>query len=127
MFPLCSKCCVEKRKDFCRHEDKKRALTGKWTTIEIDKAVALGYKLLDVKEVWHFEKRSNTLFSGFINALYKGKLEASGYPDNVVTTEEKLKYLAEIRKHEGIELDMDKIAKNPGRRQMCKILLNSFW
>ena len=127
MFPLCSKCCVEKREDFCQHEDKERALTGTWTTIEIDKAVALGYKLLDAKEVWHFEKRSNTLFSDFIIALYKGKLEASGFPDNVVTTEEKLKYLAEIREHEGIELDMDKIAKNPGRRQMCKILLNSFW
>ena len=124
---LCSKCCVEKHEGFCQYNDKERALIGTWTTIEIDKAVALGYKLLDVKEVWDFEKRSNTLFSGFINALYKGKLEASGYPDNVVTTEEKLKYLAEIREHEGIELDMDKIAKNPGRRQMCKILLNSFW
>ena len=73
------------------------------------------------------KKRSNTLFSGFINALYKGKLEVSGYPDNVVTTEEKLKYLAEIHEHEGVKLDMDKIVKNPGRRQMCKILLNSFW
>ena len=114
-------------KTFFQHNDKERALTGTWTTIEIDKAVALGYKLLDVKEVWHFEKHSNNPFSGFINALYKGKLEASGYPDNVVTTEEKLKYLAEIREHEGIEIDMDKIAKNSGRRQMCKILLNSFW
>ena len=93
-----------------QHDDKERALTGIWTTIEIDKAVALGHKLLDVKEVWHFEKRSNTLFSGFINALCKGKLEASSYPDNVVTTEEKLKYLAEIREHEGVELDMDKMA-----------------
>ena len=102
-------------------------LTGTWTTIEIDKAIALGYRLTKVTEVWHFEKRSNTLFSGFINALYKGKLDTSGYPDNVATTEEKLKYLAEIRDHEGVELDMDKIAKNPGRHQMCKILLNSFW
>ena len=127
MFPLCSKCCVEKHKDFCRHEEKEWALTGTLTTIKIDKAVALGYKLLEVKEVWHFEKCSSTLFSGFINALYKGKLETSSYPNNVVTTEEKLKYLAEIREHEGVELDMDKIAKNPGWRQMCKILLNSLW
>ena len=104
---------MEKREDFCQHEDKKRALTGTWTTIEIDKAIALGYRLTKVTEVWHFEKRSNTLFSDFINVLYKGKLEASGYPDNVVT-EEKLKYLAEIRKHKGVDLDMDKIVKNPG-------------
>ena len=46
--------------------------------------------------------------------------------DNMVTTEEKLKYLAKIHEHKGVELDMDKIVKNPGRRQMCKILLNSF-
>ena len=75
----------------------------------------------------HFKKRSDNLFSNFINALYKGKLEASGFPDNVTTSEEKLEYLAEIREQEGIELDVDKIAKNPGRCQMCKILLNSFW
>ena len=73
------------------------------------------------------KNHSNTLFSDFINSLYKGKLEASSYPNNVVTTEEKLKYIGEIREHEGVELDMDKIAKNPGRHQMCKILLNSFW
>ena len=127
MFPLCRKCCMEKHEDFCRHDDKERALTGVWTTIEIDKAIALGYRLTKVTEVWHFERRSDTLFSDFINALYKGKLEASGFPDNVTTIEEKLKYIAEIRDHEGLELDMGKIAKNAGRRQMCKILLNSFW
>ena len=104
MVPLCSKCCVEKHEDFCWHEEKELALTETWTTIEIDKAIVLGYRLAEMKEVWHFEKCSNTLFSDFINALYKGKLEASGYPDNVVTTEEKLKYLAEIREHEGVTM-----------------------
>ena len=49
-----------------------------------------------------------TLLSGFINALYKGKLEASGFPDGVTTTEEKLQYIAEIHNHEGIDLDLDK-------------------
>ena len=74
MFPLCSKCCVEKYEDFCQHNDKERALTGTWTTIEIDKAIALGYRLTKVIEVWHFKKHSDSLFSDFINALYKGKL-----------------------------------------------------
>ena len=127
IFPLCYKCCIEKRENFCGHKEEERALAGTWTTVEIDKAIELGYRLAEVKEVWHFKKRSTALFSDFINALYKGKLEASGFPDNVTTTEEKLNYIGEIRQHEGIELDIDKIAKNPGRRQMCKILLNSFW
>ena len=80
-----------------------------------------------MKEVWHFEKWCNKLFSDFINALYKGKLEVSVLPDYATTTEEKLNYIAEIHKCEGIELDMDKTVKNLGRCQMCKILLNSFW
>ena len=57
----------------------------------------------------------------------KASWKLSGFPDNVTTTEEKLNYIAEIHEHEGIELDIDKVAKNPGRCQMCKILLNSFW
>ena len=83
MFPLCSKCCVERNEDFCQHREKERALTGVWTTIEIDRAIKLGYRLTIVTEVWHFKKRSDTPFSGFINALYRGKLEASGFPDGV--------------------------------------------
>ena len=63
MFPLCSKYCVEKHEDFCQHDDKEQVLTETWTTIEIDKAIVLGYRLAKVTEVWHFEKRSNTLFS----------------------------------------------------------------
>ena len=108
MFPLCGKCCTEKHETFCRREGNERALAGTWTTIEIDKAIELQYKLSEVKEVWQFKKRSDRLFSDFTNALYKGKLEASGFPDGVTTAEEKLKYLAKISEHESIELDMEK-------------------
>jgi hypothetical protein len=77
--------------------------------------------------VWHFEKRSTDLFHPFINALYKAKLEASGFPSNVSSEREKKMYVEEIRQKEGVELELQKIAVNPGRRQMAKILLNSFW
>ena len=80
-----------KNTDFCQHNDKEQMLTGTWTTTEIDKVIVLGYRLTKVTEVWHFKNHSDSLFSSFINALYKGKLEVSGYPNNVVTTEEKLK------------------------------------
>ena len=110
MFPLCHKCCIEKHENCCQHEQHERALTGTWTTIEIDKAIELGYRLTKVTEVWHFEKCSDSLFSNFTNALYKGKLEASGFPDNVTTTEEKLNYTAKIHDH-GVELDIDKFPR----------------
>jgi len=33
----------------------------------------------------------------------------------------------EIFKREGLKLDLANISVNPGRRQMAKILMNSFW
>ena len=124
MFALCAACCLNKLKKLCKHTDQERAIEGTWPTIEIDKALDLGYKLLRVKEVWNFEKRSSNLFTNFINALYKGKIEASGYPDNIISED---LYIKNIERHEGIKLDKDKIKFNAGKRQMCKILLNSFW
>ena len=102
MFPLCCKCCTEIYENFCWYEENERTLAGTWTTIEIDKAIKLDYRLTEVKKVWHFKKRSDSLFSDFINELYKGKLEPSGFPDGGTKTEEKLNHIAEIREHEGI-------------------------
>ena len=39
----------------------------------------------------------------------------------------KMKYVATILDKEGIKLNLENISYNQGRRQMCKILLNSFW
>ena len=61
------------------------------------------------------------------NRLYKDTLEASGYPNNVRTDAEKDAYILAVKEHEGIELTKDRIALNAPRRQMSKILLNSFW
>jgi G:T-mismatch repair DNA endonuclease (very short patch repair protein) len=127
VFPLCRACCEEHNTSFCEHSIDERTLTGTWPTIEIDKALDLGYVLRRVHEVWHFKKQSTNLFKPFISKLYKDKLEASGYPDNVVTEAEKDAYILSVREHEGIELAKEKIALNAPRRQMSKILLNSFW
>ena len=39
LFPLYSKCCVERNEDFCQHGEKEQALTGVWSTTEIDRAI----------------------------------------------------------------------------------------
>jgi G:T-mismatch repair DNA endonuclease (very short patch repair protein) len=127
VFPLCRTCCNEHKTDYCEHSADDRALIGTWPTIEIDKAIELKYVILDVYEVWHFQKRSSNLFKPFISKLYKDKLEASGYPDNVKSNVEKDAYLLAVKQHEGIELSKSQIALNAPRRQMSKILLNSFW
>jgi G:T-mismatch repair DNA endonuclease (very short patch repair protein) len=127
MFPLCHTCCEEKATAFCEHNESERVLHGTWMSIEINEAIERGYKLVKVQEAWHFDKQSDQLFRSFINALYKAKLEASGFPHGVDTEANKQAYKEEIIRREGVVIELDKVAVNPGRRQMAKILLNSFW
>ena len=55
------------------------------------------------------------------------KQEASCFPEECQTDQEKMEYIADYAKHEGIHLDYDNIEKNPGLRSLAKICLNSFW
>ena len=57
MFPLCRTCADTRQQTPCRHSEDERALHGTWVTIEMQKAIELGYIVKDVKAVWHFEKR----------------------------------------------------------------------
>ena len=57
----------------------------------------------------------------------KTKEEASGWPSDVRTEEEKARHVAEYEAEHGIRLDPSKIEKNPGRRSPAKLMLNSFW
>lgn len=123
IFPLCVKCAEEKTM-VCDHTDEQRAFTGTWTTIEINKAVEKGYKILGIYEVWHFKERSNDMFKGYISDFMKIKLETSPWQKDYATKEE---YAAAIKERMGIELDLDKIEDNPGKRAVAKICLNSFW
>ena len=75
------------------------------------------------------------LFSEFILSVYKNKIEASGYPASVdVAPSEEMKqaikeqYIEQIREHEGIELDPEKLEeKNAGARAVSKLIMNSFF
>ncbi|KAK3737383.1 hypothetical protein QZH41_011514 [Actinostola sp. cb2023] len=65
MFVLCRTCAEQtKQTGRCRHNAEERALVGTWTTPELKKAVALGYIILDVYEVWHYPQTSTDLFGG---------------------------------------------------------------
>ena len=61
----------------------------------------------------------------YINKFLKVKTEASGWPDNVKTDEERQKYIDDFYRHEGVLLERDKVKKNPGLRQVAKLCLNS--
>lgn len=132
-FPLCRTCLSGQNNNDCLHTDEERCLVDTWLTPELQKAVELGYQLLEIYEVWHFEetaqfdKRQNRdgLFNKFVDTFYKLKTEGSGYPRSNMTEEEKNQFIEEFEEHEGIRLDPQNMERNEGKRSIGKLLLNS--
>ena len=57
----------------------------------------------------------------------KIKQEASGWPADVQTEEERQTYIRNYYEHERIQLDYANIEYNPGLRTLAKMMLNSMW
>ena len=57
----------------------------------------------------------------------KIKQENSGFPSWCKNEEDKMKYIDDYQKYEGIQLDIKKICVNEGLRSISKFLLNSMW
>ena len=128
MFSLCRTCCCETQQQApWHHTDEERAFLGTWASPELDKAVELGYQVLKVYEVWHFQESSSDLFKGYVDTFLKRKQETSGWPSWCQSEEEKERYLQDYKENEGIQLDRDKIEKNDGARSIFKIILNNMW
>ena len=125
-FPLCYTCARDKTEE-CTHHIEGRVLKGTWTTIELKEALKQGYNIIDIIEVLNYKKTSNELFSGFINTWLKVKQESSGWPSWCQSETDKQQYITNYKERENIDLEYDKITKNPGLRYIAKIMLNSFW
>lgn len=84
MFSLC-RTCGENYQSGCTHSEFERAFLGTWVTDELKTALANGYKLLNIYEVWHFDNisqydpvsKTGGLFTGYVNTFLKVKQEAS--------------------------------------------------
>ena len=126
MFALCKTCADTGNQTPCTHSDTERAIQGTWCSVELMKALEKGYRIVQMHEVWHFLQKSDTLFKEYIDTFAKIKLEASGYPKDCVTDEQKQWYV-NIFENQGIQWDPTKINYNPGLRALAKLMLNSFW
>ena len=133
-FPLCATCVSEEqakpmleRSAVCHHTPTQRQLRGTWCTPEIEKAVEKGYTLLRIHEVFHFppHQRRRGLFQPYVDTWLKLKQESAGWPRWCTTPEEKARYVQQYKDREGIHLEH--VEKNPGRKQVAKLMLNSFW
>ena len=127
LFPLCRTCARSKNQDSCTCDDDARCLSGTYTSVELNKAVQLGYQVVEVYEVLHFEQRNAEMFNNYIKRWYKLKAEASGWPVGVESEEDKENYLEEFKHREGIELEAERIQVNSGLRSISKLMLNTLW
>jgi len=97
-------------------------------------AVEKGYRILEIYEVYEYqviqynpERGEGGLFVDYINTFLKLKLEASGYPGWVRSSEEEEQYVEAFWKNEGITLDRETIKSNAAKRGLAKLCLNSMW
>ena len=89
----------------------------------------MGYILIEIYEVLNWSENTSNeerLFSNYINMFLQMKTQASGYPSNVTTHEQKNEYIRQYEKHEGVRLDLNKIEYNPGLCNIGKLTLNFF-
>ncbi|XP_071111149.1 uncharacterized protein [Haliotis cracherodii] len=104
----------------CEHTDEERSWVGTYATVELQEAVKkYDYQVLQIYDVWHFDT-----FAQHDPDTEQEKLEACRYPEGCTDHDA---YIQEIYDKEGIGLDKDRIEKNPGRRTIAKMQLNSLW
>lgn len=135
MFPLCYTCALEGTADHqetyfvqCEHTvEERRIRRGTWTTPELKLAVSKGYHIHAVHEVWHYEEQTQDLFRPYIQHNLKMKIEASGWPPYCTNEEEKRTFMRDVKNRQGVELEYDKVIKNPGLRSIAKLNLNCLW
>lgn len=131
LFILCYTCSLNKIKSACNHEDKDRAFIGTYVADELRVAISKGYTVIETYEIWEYKlckynKKTNEpgLFSEYIDAFLKVKVEASGYPEWVKNETDKDKYIQQFLENESILLNKEQISKNAGLRTLGKALLN---
>ena len=136
MFPLCRTCAAQQNTTkTCSCSNEQRQFIGTYCTPEIEAALNSGYEIVSTHEVLHWpsseqhnkETKSGGLFADYINTFLKMKQEASGYPAGVITQQEIEEYVDNYFQHEGIQLDVSRIEKNPGLRSLAKLCLNSVY
>ena len=127
LFGLCYSCMNDKQYTCCSHSPEKRYLTGTWTTVELKKALSKHYKLIEIHCVHHYPEVADDMFSEYISMWLKLKQEASGWPSDAVTEDQKNQYISDYLAKEGILLDRNNIERNEGKRLIAKLMLNSFW
>ncbi len=125
LFPLCKACSEAKSGQACTHSDEQRCFIGTWCSNELFTAIDKGYVVKEIYEVWDFDS-SEDLFKGYVRRFMQIKMESSELKvGDGCTYKTEDEFRGKIKKQLGITLG--KIEKNPGKRAIAKLCLNSLW
>ena len=102
-------------------EDKIKAV---YTSIELNEAVKMGYKITKVYQALKFEK-DNNIFKSYVGGLLQKKVEATG--SDHLSDDDLAVFLEEHKKRFNLDIKKEDLIKNPGMRALMKIQLNSLW
>lgn len=111
-------------------------MTGSWGTEELRLAIQNGYIIGDIYEVYHWgpNERSDTTLRGYVAFFLRMKQEAEGWrklgaSSEEPTDEEQDEIVAKVYTENGsiARVRKEQVAKNPVKRQMAKLFLNSLW
>lgn len=125
LFPLCFKCAETSSPDDCTHADGERGWVGTFVSLELHRALELGYKIEKVYEIWKYETTYG-IFADFVMHFQAEKSYADGMPAGYDESNIQLFIDAYFIK-EGVMLDKSKFNKNAARRNFAKSQLNSLW
>ncbi|KAL3116405.1 hypothetical protein niasHT_002488 [Heterodera trifolii] len=126
-FPLCAWCADRRQQRPCQHDNYKRSWVCAYTHVELNKALQLGYIVVDLFEVWNYDEWDDDLFSKYVNTFVGLKVQATGWPEGCETDEQRKEFVDNFMRTEGIQLDSTKMTPNPGLRLIAKTLANSLW
>jgi len=130
LFCLCRTCVPEHNATSeCQHRsDAARYLEGTWVIDEVRLAVDKGYKILEILEVYEYQVTcydpatgNGGHFADYIDTFLKLKQEASGYPSWFRIEDDKVRYMDQFHRDEGIRLDRDSIGYNAAKRGLAKL------
>lgn len=127
LYGLCREC-MRHRLFPCDHMDVQRAFVGTWTLSEIHYALDLGYKLVDVIDLWVYPSSDNKLFRSFIAPFVVEKIKSKRdglINDTGTFTPKGLDICAYVKELTGETLQTTDFVNSPAKRFTAKIAMNS--
>ena len=114
-------CATTQQQNKCNHTPEDRSFTVVWCTNEVALALEKGYRILEIYEVWHFTKTSDTLFRGYVSDFMRIKMASSEPPKEDIF----FRFRKKVKDH--LDIHLGEIKYNAGMRSIAKLCLNSLW